>query len=52
MTDSAAQLVVGAQDGQVAERLEQAMQGMIADALADSVGVVEKIDFDDLQFEE
>ena len=52
MTDSAAQLVVGAQDGQVAERLEQAMQGMLADALADSVGVVEKIDFDDLQFEE
>ena len=52
MTDSSAQLVVGAQDGQVAERLEQAMQGMLADALADSVGVVEKIDFDDLQFEE
>lgn len=52
MTDSAAKLVVGAQDEQVAERLEQAMQGMLADALADSVGVVEKIDFDDLQFEE
>ena len=52
MTDSTAQLVVGAQDEQVAERLEQAMRGMLADALADSVGVVEKIDFDDLQFEE
>ncbi|MGN0261487.1 MAG: SMC-Scp complex subunit ScpB [Eggerthellaceae bacterium] len=52
MTDSDAQLVMGAQDEQVAERLEQAMQGMLADALADSVGVVEKIDFDDLQFEE
>lgn len=52
MTESSAQLVVDAQDGQVAERLEQAMQGMLADALADSVGLVEKIDFDDLQFEE
>lgn len=52
LTDSGAQLVVGAQDEQVAERLEQAMRGTLADALADSVGIVEKIDFDDLQFEE
>lgn len=34
------------------EKVAQTMQGMLADAIANSSGLVEKIDFDDLEFEE
>lgn len=52
LDDSLAQIRLDA-DAQVSDQdAEQAMREMFAGALADSAGLVEKIDFDDLQFEE
>ena len=43
---------VGDEPEEEAESVEQAMSSMLAEALASSAGVVEKIDFDSLIFEE
>lgn len=37
---------------ELADQMTQAMQGMLQDVLSDSAGVVDKVDFDELQFEE